>query len=324
MIISKTPFRISFFGGGTDFEEYFKENGGSVISTTIDKYCYVTARYLPPFFDYTTEVSYSKIERVSNINNIEHPLIKAALKYTDIKDVRLTYEADLPARSGLGSSSSFAVGMLNALYKLKGMQTDKRKLANDAIFIERNICNETGGWQDQIAASFGGFNKIVFTDKGYTVYPLLNESQRLYLNQNIMMFFTGFTRLSSIVLKENNITNKNKHGQIKEIQMLTEEAQKILEGNVSGYNEIGKLLDYTWQIKKSLGETITNNETEEIYKRAIKAGAIGGKIIGAGGGGFIIFYVPLDAQENVKRTLKDLLYVPIKFENKGTQIISNL
>lgn len=194
MIITKTPFRMSFFGGGTDMENYFRENRGSVLSTTFDKYCYVNVRHLPRFFDYSTELSYSKMERVTEIDMIQHPAIRNAMKMLDMHEIRLTYEADLPARSGLGTSSSFAVGMLNAFYALKGKYADKKKLADEAIYLERVLCQEVGGWQDQVAASFGGFNRINFNADGYEVLPvIISPERKKQLNNNLMMFFTGFT-----------------------------------------------------------------------------------------------------------------------------------
>ena len=218
MIITKTPFRMSFFGGGTDMESYFRENGGAVLSTTFDKYCYVNVRHLPRFFDYTTELSYSKTERVTDISQIEHPAIREAMKFLDMHEIRLTYEADLPARSGLGTSSSFAVGMLNAFYALKGKYADKRKLADEAIYLERVLCREAGGWQDQIAASFGGFNRINFNADGYEVLPvILSPERKKRLNDNLLMFFTGFTRFSSDVQKANHIAADEKKNQLMEM-----------------------------------------------------------------------------------------------------------
>ena len=198
MIITKTPFRMSFFGGGTDIEDYFKENGGAVLSTTFDKYCYVTVRHLPRFFEYSNQITYSKIERINAIDEIEHPAVKNAMKMLDMRELSIGYDADLPARTGLGTSSSFAVGMLNAFYSLKGKYVDKKKLANEAIYLERVLCNEAGGWQDQIAASFGGFNRINFNSDGYEVLPvIISPKRKRQLNNNLMMFFTGFTRFSS-------------------------------------------------------------------------------------------------------------------------------
>ena len=218
MIITRTPFRMSFFGGGTDMEEYFKKNNGAVLSTTIDKYCYVNVRHLPPFFDYKTEIAYSKTERVQDINEIEHPAVRNAMKELDMHQIRLTYEADLPARSGLGTSSSFAVGMLNAFYALKGKYVSKKRLADEAINLERELCNESGGWQDQIAASFGGFNRINFSNNGYEVLPIIISPERKEkLNKNLFMFFTGFTRFSSDIQK---INNENKNGKEKKEETL--------------------------------------------------------------------------------------------------------
>ncbi len=195
MVITKTPFRMSFFGGGTDIESYFRENGGSVLSATFDKYCYVNVRHLPRFFEYSTELSYSRIERVTSTLDIEHPAIRNAMEMLDMHEIRLTYEADLPARSGLGTSSSFAVGMLNAFYALKGRYADKKRLADEAIYLERVLCKEKGGWQDQIAASYGGFNRIEFGPDGYDIFPIIISPERKkQLEQNLMMFFTGFSR----------------------------------------------------------------------------------------------------------------------------------
>ena len=219
MIITKTPFRMSFFGGGTDMEEYFKVNGGSVISTTFDKYCYVNVRHLPRFFDYSSEISYSKTERVISVDDIQHPAVREAMKMLDMREIRLTYEADLPARSGLGTSSSFAVGMLNAFYCLKGKYADKRKLADEAIYLERVLCREIGGWQDQIAASFGGFNRINFSADGYEVLPvIISPNRKQQLNDNLMMFFTGFTRFSSDVQKANSSSStEDKNQKLKQM-----------------------------------------------------------------------------------------------------------
>ena len=214
MIITKTPFRMSFFGGGTDMEEYFRENDGAVLSTTFDKYCYVNVRHLPRFFDYSTELSYAKTERVTSLEDIQHPAIRNAMKMLDMHEIRLTYEADLPARSGLGTSSSFAVGMLNAFYALKGKYADKKKLADEAIYLERVLCNEAGGWQDQIAAAYGGFNRINFNADGYEVLPvIISPERKKQLNNNLMMFFTGFTRFSSEVQIANASDKRDKKTQ---------------------------------------------------------------------------------------------------------------
>lgn len=323
MIITKTPFRMSFFGGGTDMEEYFKEYGGSVLSTTFDKYCYVNVRHLPSFFDYKTELAYSKIERVQNIDEIRHPAIRNAMKMLNIENIRLTYEADLPARSGLGTSSSFAVGMLNAFYAFNEQATSRKKLADDAIHLERILCGEAGGWQDQIAASYGGFNRINFGADGYEVQPLLIGSERKEaLNNNLMMFFTGFTRFSSEVHKANSIDVKEeKLSMLHKIRELVDDAEKILTDKSSDLDEFGRLLDITWRLKRNTGTAVSNNYINTLYEKGIAAGALGGKLLGAGGGGFLIFYVRPEKQENLKRVFKDLMYIPFKFEDEGTKVI---
>jgi D-glycero-alpha-D-manno-heptose-7-phosphate kinase len=246
MIITKTPFRMSFFGGGTDMELFFKEYGGAVLSTTFDKYCYVNVRHLPRFFDYSTELSYSKIERVISIDDIQHPSIRNAMKMLDMHEIRLTYESDLPARSGLGTSSSFAVGMLNAFYALKGKYADKKKLADEAIYLERVLCDEAGGWQDQIAASFGGLNRINFRGDGYEVLPLIISPERKkQLNQNLLMFFTGFTRFSAEIQAINSSMVKDKTAQLREMLALVDDAQSVLVDKASNLDEFGRLLDHT-------------------------------------------------------------------------------
>ena len=260
MIITQTPFRMSFFGGGTDMESFFRENGGSVLSTTFDKYCYVNVRHLPRFFDYSTELSYSKTERVTCIEDIQHPAIRNAMKMLDMHEIRLTYEADLPARSGLGTSSSFAVGMLNAFYALKGKYADKKKLADEAIYLERNLCQEAGGWQDQIAASFGGFNRINFNADGYEVLPVIIAPERKkQLNKNLMMFFTGFTRFSSDVQKANAAGKVDKTAQLKEMLALVDEAEKVLVNKERDLDDFGRMLDHTWKLKRQTGSAVSTN-----------------------------------------------------------------
>lgn len=322
MIITKTPFRMSFFGGGTDMENFFRENGGAVLSTTFDKYCYVNVRHLPRFFDYSTELSYSKTERVTDIDMIQHPAIRNAMKMLDMHEIRLTYEADLPARSGLGTSSSFAVGMLNAFYALKGKYADKKKLADEAIYLERELCKEAGGWQDQIAASFGGFNRINFSDEGYEVLPvIISPERKRKLNQNLMMFFTGFTRFSSDVQKANTIGKGDKTKQLKEMLLLVDEAEKVLTDRQTDLNEFGRMLDHTWKLKRQTGNAVSTNDIDLLYEKGMKAGALGGKLLGAGGGGFLVFYVEPDKQDKVKHVMDNLLHIPFQFEDGGTQVI---
>jgi D-glycero-alpha-D-manno-heptose-7-phosphate kinase len=323
MIITKTPFRMSFFGGGTDMESFFREYGGAVLSTTFDKYCYVIVRHLPRFFDYSTELSYSKIERVTDIEDLNHPAVREAMKMLDMHEIRLTYEADLPARSGLGTSSSFAVGMLNAFYALKGKYADKRKLADEAIYLERVLCDEAGGWQDQIAAAFGGMNRIEFNKDGtYDVRPIIIHPERKQqLNDNLLMFFTGFTRFSSDMQKANATGYAEKIKQLQQMYVLVDDAEKVLEDKHSDLDDFGRLLDTTWKLKRQTGGAITTNSIDALYEKGIKAGALGGKLLGAGGGGFLVFYVQPEKKEAVMDAMKDLLYVPFQFEDGGTQVI---
>lgn len=323
MIITKTPFRMSFFGGGTDMEDYFRENSGAVLSTTFDKYCYVNVRHLPRFFDYTTELSYSKTERVTDTNDIQHPAIREAMKMLDMREIRLTYEADLPARSGLGTSSSFAVGMLNAFYALKGKYADKKKLADEAIYLERVLCKEAGGWQDQIAASFGGFNRINFGPDGYEVLPvIISPERKRQLNNNLMMFFTGFTRFSSEVQKANSATAaEDKKARLKKMHALVDEAEAVLIDKTQDLDDFGRLLDVTWKLKKGTGGAVSTNSIDGLYEKGMAAGALGGKLLGAGGGGFLVFYVQPEKQEAVREAMKDLMYIPFQFENGGTRVI---
>lgn len=322
MVITQTPFRMSFFGGGTDFKEFYEEHGGSVISTSFDKYCYVTVRHLPRFFDYANQITYNVIERTNSADEIEHPAVREAMKYLDMHELRVVYEADLPARSGLGTSSSFAVGLLNAFYALKGKYADKKKLADDAIYLERVLCNESGGIQDQIAASFGGFNRIDFDADGYRVRPvIISKERKEQLNKNLMLFFTGFSRFSSDIADNQKAATKDKTAQLNEMKELVDESEKILTSKTDDLAEFGKLLDYTWKLKRGITKAISNDSIDALYKKAIDEGAVGGKLLGAGGGGFMLFYVEEDKQEKVKEALKQLLYVPFEFETGGTRIM---
>ena len=314
---------MSFFGGGTDMENFFREYGGAVLSTTFDKYCYVNVRHLPRFFDYSTELSYSRTERVTDVENIEHPAVRNAMKMLDMHEIRLTYEADLPARSGLGTSSSFVVGMLNAFYCLKGKYVDKKRLANEAIYLERVLCNEAGGWQDQIAASFGGMNRIEFNKGGtYEVRPIIiHPDRKKQLNENLLMFFTGFTRFSSDIQKVNQVGYNEKIKQLQQMYSLVDDAQNVLEDKNSDLDDFGRLLNATWKLKRQIGGAITTDSIDGLYERGISAGACGGKLLGAGGGGFFVFYVQPEKRDAVMDAMKDLLYVPFCFEDEGTKVI---
>ena len=323
MIITKTPFRMSFFGGGTDMESFFREYGGAVLSTTFDKYCYVTVRHLPRFFDYSTHLTYSRTEYITDIEQIEHPAIRNAMKMLDMHEIRLIYEADLPARSGLGTSSSFAVGMLNAFYALKGKYAGKKRLADEAIYLERVMCSEEGGWQDQIAAAFGGMNRIEFhKDGSYEVRPvIIHPERKKRLNDNLLMFFTGFTRNSSDIQKANAKDYSGKKDLLLKMYSLVDKAERVLEDKESDLDEFGYLLDCSWKLKRQTGSATTNDNIDSLYNKGISAGALGGKLLGAGGGGFLIFYVQPQYQNAVMEAMNGCLYIPFSFETGGTQII---
>lgn len=321
MVITKTPFRMSFFGGGTDMKEFYEEYGGSVLSTTFDKYCYVTVRHLPKFFDYSSEFVYSRIERVIDIDEIRHPLIRNCMKYQKMHHIRLAYDADLPARTGLGTSSSFAVGMLNAFHALKEEMADKKKLADEAIYVERILCDEAGGIQDQIAASFGGLNRIDMDEDGYHVIPLvISRDRKQELNDSLMLFFTGFSHMSADVQEKVKENFQDKIRRLQDMKGMVGDAQNILTGK-GNLTEFGRLLHESWQIKRSLSGGISTGEIDAMYDTARKAGAEGGKLLGSGGGGFLLFYVDEDKRPYVRKALEKLLYVPFSFETGGTRII---
>ncbi len=292
------------------------------MSTTFDKYCYVTVRHLPPFFEYSTDITYSKTERINRVDDIEHPAIRNAMKMLDMHELRLTYDADLPARSGLGTSSSFAVGMLNAFYALKGKYADKKKLADEAIYLERVLCKEAGGWQDQIAAAYGGLNRINFTADGYEVLPIIiSPERREQLNNNLMMFFTGFTRFSSDVQKATASHSEDKLSRLREMYGLVGEAEKILTDRKADIDDFGRLLDYTWRLKRGTSRVVSTESIDSLYERGLSAGALGGKLLGAGGGGFLLFYVRPENQNSVRQALNGLLEIPFRFENGGSRVI---
>lgn len=322
MIITKTPFRMSFFGGGTDMPAFFNEYGGAVISTTFDKYCYVNVRHMPPFHPYISELVHNRFERVNNINDIEHPLIRECMRLHDIHEIRLTYEGDLPARTGLGTSSTFAVGMLNAFCALKGKMMSKRQLAEEAIHVERDILKEHGGWQDQVAAAYGGLNRIDFKDDDFSVHPIIISPERKKeLDDNLLLFYTGIQRFSSEIQADTFAKPVDKTQQLKDMLALVGEAERILcDRNVS-LNEFGKLLDTTWKLKRGTGAKVSNGSIDELYSQAINAGALGGKLLGAGGGGFLLFYCEREKQENLKKAMEKLMIVPFNFENEGAHVL---
>ncbi|MBM4348286.1 MAG: kinase [Deltaproteobacteria bacterium] len=322
MIISRTPYRISFFGGGTDYPDWYKENGGTVLATTIDKYCYLSCRYLPPFFEHKYRIVYSKIESVKEISEIVHPAVKAILHHMKIEEgLEIHHDGDIPARTGIGSSSSFVVGLLHAIHALKGNMPTKKQLAREAIHIERDILKEEGGIQDQIHAAVGGFNKIVINQEGeFQVIPItLNKEKLRLLQSHLMLYFTGFSRDAFKISKSQVENIPRKTRELTVMQQMVDEAVSVLNGHNSIY-EFGKLLHEAWALKRSLSEKISTSEIDEIYKASREAGAIGGKLLGAGGGGFILLFVNPENQPSVKERFNKLLQVPFKFEALGSQI----
>jgi len=324
MIISRTPFRISFFGGGTDYPDWYRKHGGVVLSTSIDKYCYIICRYLPPFFNYKYRIRYTIREETNTIEEIQHPSVRECLLYLNFtKGVEIQHNADLPAMSGLGSSSAFSVGLLHALYALKGKIVSKRKLALEAIHVEQERIKENVGSQDQVITAFGGFNKIVFNAQQIaTVYPITIDKDKLYnLQKHLMLIFTGFSRNASMVAAEQikNIPQKEK--ELKAMMEITDEAVNTLDSDNDDIAIFGKLLDDSWRIKQSLAPNITTPSINEIYESALNAGAIGGKLLGAGNGGFMLIFAKPENQPKIREKLKRLLFVPFSFENLGSQII---
>jgi D-glycero-alpha-D-manno-heptose-7-phosphate kinase len=325
MIITRTPFRISFFGGGTDFPAWYRRNGGAVLSTTIDKYCYVSLRKLPPFFDYKHKiVFFSKQEACNRIDEIEHPAVRGVYRFMNVDTgLVMQHDADLPSHSGLGSSSSFTVGLLHALYTLQGRIVSKKRLGLEAIEVEQNLLKEAVGSQDQIAAAFGGLNKIDFTrHNNVEVTPLALSRENLDRLQNsLLLFFTGFQRFA-VQIEEDKIKNLSlNHERLHTMHALVDRAMEILAGPVSEYDDFGRLLHETWLCKRGLSTRVSTKEIDEIYQAGIDAGALGGKILGAGGGGFILFYVRAENRAMVLRALSNLLHVPFRFDTLGTQLI---
>lgn len=324
MIISQTPMRMSFFGGGTDFPEFFGIHGGAVISTTFDKYCHVNVRPLPELFDYKTYLAYAQIEKVNSVDEIKHPAIRNAMKWLGLERICLNYDADLPSKTGLGTSSAFSVGMLNAFYTMLGVSKTKRELADDAIYLERTLCKEDGGIQDQIASAFGGFNRIDFSESGYTVKPLnISPERKAALNGNLMMFFTGLSRFSFQIQKTTKTVLGQRTDQLLKMLDMVDLAEKILTDPEKPLDDFGLLLNETWRLKRSISSEISTDLIDTLYKKATDAGALGGKLLGAGGGGCLLFYVNEENQDAVRAALSDMLEIKFKFENEGTRIICN-
>ncbi|TSC82490.1 MAG: D-glycero-alpha-D-manno-heptose-7-phosphate kinase [Parcubacteria group bacterium Gr01-1014_20] len=323
MIITRTPFRISFFGGGTDYPAWYEDNGGAVLSASINNYCYITCRYLPPFFDHKHRLVWSRIEAVKHLDEIQHPTARETLKFLNVKKgVEIHHDADLPARSGLGSSSAFTVGLIHALHALQGRLVTKRQLAFDAINVEQDILKENVGSQDQVATAFGGFNKIEFGGpQRISVFPVTMKLEKLKsLESCLLLFFTGLTRNASDIAAEQIRRTPEKSKELQTMKDMVNQAVSIIESE-NNFDDFGRLLHENWKIKRQLTSQVTNKHIDEIYEAGRQAGALGGKLLGAGGGGFMLFYVRPEFQSAVKEKLKNLLCVPVKFENIGSQVI---
>ena len=324
MIISKTPFRVSLFGGGTDYPDWYLKHGGSVIGTTIDKYNYLSVRYLPPFFEHKHRIVWSNIELINEVDEIEHPAVKAILSDMEIeRGMEISYNADLPARSGLGSSSSFTVGLLNALNALKGRMVSKKELADEAIRIEQKVIKEAVGSQDQIWAAHGGLNRIDFHQDGsYEVAPLIMPSvNRRVLQSSFMLFFTGFSRFASTIAEKQIANFNNKQKDLQQLGAFCDEAAGILQNGNSLISDLGRLMHEAWLLKRELADGVTTPVVNEIYNAGLEAGALGGKLLGAGGGGFMLFLVNPENKKAVREKLSNLIHVNFEFDTGGSKIV---
>jgi D-glycero-alpha-D-manno-heptose-7-phosphate kinase len=324
MVITSTPLRISFFGGGTDYPVWYRQYGGSVLSTTINKCCYITCRRLPPFFEYHSRISYSKVENVNRNDAIQHPSVRACLEFLKIDEgVEIHHVADLPARTGLGTSSAFTVGLLLGLYALKNQMCDKHALAKEAIFVEQELLHEAVGAQDQMSAAYGGFNRINFrTDGSIDATRVLTSHSRLAeLEQHLALYFTGFSRTASEIAQEQLRLTPHKKNELDKMLQLVDEAEAIITDSNRSLDDFGRLLHESWKIKRTLTPKITTSNIDEIYEAGLSAGALGGKLLGAGGGGFMLFYVPPERRQALRARLKHLLCVPFSFSTRGSHVV---
>lgn len=323
MVISRSPYRISFFGGGTDYPAWYREHGGAVLATAIDKYCFISCRYLPPFFEHRLRLVYSRIEDCHSVADVQHPVVKAVLGMLRFeRGLEIHHDGDLPARSGMGTSSSFTVGFLHAMYALLGRMTPQGQLAREAIHVEQNLIGETVGAQDQILAAFGGFNRIEFKrDDSFRVDPVILPRERLNeLNDSLMLFYTGLRRTASEVAATYVADIGARTRQLTRMREMVDQGLEILSGRDS-LDGFGDLLDEAWKLKRSLSGAVSNTQVDELYAEAKRGGARGGKLLGAGGGGFLLFYVPPGRREEVRERLRSLLWVPFRFDTSGSQII---
>ncbi len=320
MIITRTPYRVSFFGGGTDYEKWYSKHGGQVLTCTLNKFCYIGARYMPAFLGSKYRIFWSKMEQVDERDQIQHSGVRGCLEVMEIdKGIEVNHMGDLPARSGLGSSSAFTVGMLNALYALEGNNISTQGLADLAIYVEQTVLKETVGIQDQIACAFGGFNHIVINKGGsYTISPIASPEE---LEENLILFYTGIQRYASDIAQSqvNNVDSKEE--QLTSISYLVTTALKCLKEEA--YDDFGELLHFAWSYKKQLSDKVSNEVIDEIYDRARVAGALGGKILGAGGGGFLLLYVKERDRSLVREKLSHLIEVPFSFGTRGSEIMVN-
>lgn len=324
MIISRTPHRISFFGGGTDYPSWYLEHGGKVLGAAIDKYCYITCRELPPFFGHKHRLAYSKIETVTTADEIQHPSVRETLKYLNVqKGLEIHHDGDIPARSGMGSSSAFTVGLLKTLYAFGGRVITKEELYKEAIHIEQNLIKENVGSQDQVWAACGGLNTIEFLQNGeIVVEPIIMKEKRMRsFESKFMLFFTGLSRNASVIAQEQIQNTRRNTNELFKMRELVDEAYKVLTSAKDDFTDFGRLLNETWQLKRKLSSKITTRDIDGVYETAVKNGAVGGKLCGAGGGGFIVFYVEDENQDRVKKALSNFLYVPFKFDFSGSEIM---
>lgn len=328
MIITRTPFRISFFGGGTDYPHWFRQHGGQVLATAIDRYCYLFCRWLPPFFDHRHRVVYSQIENVSQLSEVSHPAARGVLQYLEVgaegadRGVSIHHEGDLPARSGLGSSSSYTVGLLHAIHALRGQLMSKEELASQAIHVEQDVLCETVGCQDQILAAHGGFNQVIFhPDDSYEVRPLvIAPERRQRLIDHLLLVFTGISRISSDVAGSYVPALTEKEAQLKRMMALVDQAIDVLRGS-GPLLPFGELLHDAWQIKRGLGVKVSNPQIDQIYSDARAAGAIGGKVLGAGGGGFMLFFAPPAAHPEILARIGGRVHVPFGIDSEGSRVV---
>ncbi len=324
MIITSTPLRVSFFGGGTDYPVWYRECGGAVLSTTIDKYCYIACRWLPPFCEYHSRTSYSKVENVVSNALIQHPSVRGCLQFLGIGDgIEIHHVADLPSQAGLGTSSAFTVGLLLGLHALRNEMRDKHTLAMEAIHVEQDLLQEAVGAQDQVNAAYGGFNRINFLiDGSIEVKRMVMLPNRLAeLEQNLALFFTGFSRAASEIAKEQLRMTPCRTRELEAMHQLVNAAEAVIDSHNRPLAEFGRLLHESWQIKRTLTEKISSAPIDEIYQAGLEAGALGGKLLGAGGGGFMLFFVPPERREALRRRLSKLLYVPFSFSTRGSAVV---